>query len=66
MTCASCEEHVNYAASQLNGVTHSEASFEEGKAVIQYDNSKVIQDEIIEAVNNTGYQVIHVELTQVE
>ncbi len=61
MTCAGCEEHVKHAASQLEGILQADASFETGTASIRYDQSLVSKDEIVVAVNETGYQVIGIE-----
>ena len=61
MTCAGCEEHVKYAVNQLEGVLQSEASYETGTAIIGYDQSMVSKDEIVAAVNKTGYEVFNIE-----
>ena len=66
MTCSSCEEHVKFAVSQMEGILQAEASFETGTAIIQYDQSVVSKDEVIEAVNKTGYQVTKTEEIQVK
>ena len=57
MTCASCEEHVNHEVNKLAGVISSNASYENGKAVVEYDNSKTNITEIEKAINSTGYSV---------
>ncbi len=64
MTCTGCEEHVKYAVNQLEGVLQTEASFETGTASISYDQSVVSKEEVIAAVNETGYQVTRDEETQ--
>lgn len=58
MTCTGCEEHVKHAINQLPGILHAQASNQTGKAIVQYDNSLVTKDEIVAAVNGTGYQVV--------
>lgn len=58
MTCASCEEHVNYVVNKLTGITSSNASYENGKAVVEFDKSKTTINEIEKAINSTGYSVI--------
>ena len=66
MTCAGCEEHVKHAASQVEGVLQVDASFETGTANIRFNQLLVSKDEIVVAVNKTGYQVIHAEEILVE
>jgi copper chaperone CopZ len=55
MTCASCEEHVNHEVNKLTGIISANASYENGKAVVEYDNSKTNSTEIRKAINTTGY-----------
>ncbi|MBC7417251.1 MAG: heavy-metal-associated domain-containing protein, partial [Pedobacter sp.] len=57
MTCASCEEHVNHKVNKLTGILSSNASYENGKAVVEFDNSKTKITEIENAINSTGYSV---------
>ena len=57
MTCASCEEHVNNEVNKLTGIISSNTSYDKGKAVIAFDNSKNNITEIEKAINSTGYSV---------
>jgi copper chaperone CopZ len=57
MTCASCEEHVNHEVNKLTGIIKSNALYENGNAVIEFDNSKITITEIEKAINSTGYSV---------
>jgi mercuric ion transport protein len=57
MTCASCEEHVNHEVNKLTGIISSNASYENGKADVEFDNSKTNIAEIEKAINTTGYSV---------
>ncbi|MBO0331891.1 mercuric transport protein MerTP [[Muricauda] lutisoli] len=57
MTCAGCEEHVTHKVNKLSGVVKSTASFENGNAIIEFDNSKTDIMEIETAINGTGYSV---------
>lgn len=57
MTCASCEEHVNHEVNKLTGIISSNTSYDKGKAVIAFDNSKNNITEIEKAINSTGYSV---------
>ena len=57
MTCTGCEEHVQFAASQLEGVFVTKASYESGNATITFDQSISSLEEVIYAINETGYTV---------
>lgn len=57
MTCASCEEHVNHEVNKLEGILNSNVSFENGSAIVEFDNSKTNFSEIEKAINTTGYTV---------
>jgi mercuric ion transport protein len=57
MTCASCEEHVNHEVNKLNGIVISQASYENGNAIIEFDKTKTNETEIEKAINLTGYKV---------
>lgn len=57
MTCASCEEHVNHEVNKLIGIISSTVSYENGKAFIEFDNSKTNISEIEKVINSTGYSV---------
>ncbi len=58
MTCASCEEHVNHEVNRLNGIVSSTTSYENGNAIIEFDQTKTNELEIEKAINSTGYNVI--------
>ena len=57
MTCASCGEHVNHEVNKLTGIISSNASYENGNAIVEFDNSKTNIPEIEKAINSTGYSV---------
>jgi len=57
MTCASCEEHVNHEVNKLSGIIKSTASYENGNAIVEFDNSITNISEIEKAINSTGYSV---------
>ena len=61
MTCASCEEHVNHEINKLDGIVNSNASYENGNAIIQFDKTKTNVTEIEKAINATGYKVTDIE-----
>jgi copper chaperone CopZ len=57
MTCASCEAHVNHEVNKLNGIVNSKISYENGNAIIEFDQTKTNELEIEKAINSTGYKV---------
>lgn len=61
MTCASCEEHVNHEINKLDGIVNSNASYENGNAIIEFDKTKTNVTEIEKAINATGYKVTDIE-----
>ncbi len=62
MTCTACEEHINHTVNQLSGIVKVNASYENGNAAIEFDNSKTTIEEIEKAVNATGYSVINTKI----
>jgi copper ion binding protein len=58
MTCSSCEDHVTRAIDQLEGIVEVKASYEIGNTIVKYDPEKIAEDQIVEAINKTGYKVI--------
>jgi len=58
MTCASCEEHVKHEVNKLTGIVNSNASYENGNAIIEFDKTKTNETEIENTINSTGYKVI--------
>jgi copper chaperone CopZ len=57
MTCTGCEEHIKHEVNKLTGIISSNVSYENGKAVVEFDNSKTNITEIEKAINSTGYSV---------
>ncbi len=61
MTCTSCEVHVNHKVNQLDGIIDTKVSYENGNAIIAFDNTKTKQVEIEKAINSTGYKVTQIK-----
>ena len=55
MTCDACQNHVNHAVNDLEGIVSIETSYDKGNSVIEYDKTKTDQDEIKKAVESIGY-----------
>lgn len=58
MTCAGCEEHITSAVSALPGVGKVTASHSDGSAEVWYDPQVATTNEIIAAIDSTGYKAI--------
>ncbi len=58
MTCASCEEHVNYTVNKLEGIVSITTSYNNGNANVKFDKTKTSKEDIVEAINSTGYKVV--------
>ena len=56
MTCFTCEFAVQSAVKKLPGISQIKASAKNGNATISYDPTKVSLDEIVKAINETGYK----------
>ncbi len=57
MTCVSCEEYVNQEVNKLNGIVNSKTSYENGNAIIEFDETKTNEIEIEKTINSIGYNV---------
>ncbi len=58
MTCTSCEQHVIHAVNELKGIVSVEASFEKESAKVVFDSTKTSEEDILIAINSTGYKII--------
>lgn len=56
MTCLTCELTVESSLRRLPGVHSADARVTEQVAYVQYDPAKVKLDDLVEAVNKTGYR----------
>ncbi len=57
MTCAACSNRVGRSLRKLDGVTEANVNFATHRAAVTYDPSKVVPDQLKEAVEQVGYQV---------
>lgn len=63
MTCQGCEEHIKNAVAQLPGFIEATADHTTGKAIVKFDKSRSTMEQVIEAINETGYKVTkHTEI----
>jgi copper chaperone CopZ len=56
MTCDACQNHVDHAVNELDGIVSINTSYEKGNSVIEFDKTRTNQEEIKEAVESTGYK----------
>jgi copper chaperone CopZ len=61
MTCQGCEENIKNAVVNLPGFIKATTDHETGKATVKFDKSKTSIDEIVTAINATGYKVVKQE-----
>lgn len=57
MTCEGCTEHIKHAVAQLPGFIEADANYEDGSANVKFDKSKTKLEEVVAAINETGYTV---------
>jgi copper chaperone CopZ len=58
MTCTACEDHIKHAVSQLPGFISASADHKAGMATVTFDESKTTTEQIVSAVNESGYKVV--------
>lgn len=58
MTCASCQSHVQKAVINVEGVNLCEVNLLTNSMVVDYDESKCGDQDIIKAVTKEGYQIV--------
>ena len=55
MTCSSCSSHVERAVNKLNGIKSVNVNLLSNNMIVEYDEQKVDNNEIIQAVVQAGY-----------
>jgi copper chaperone CopZ len=58
MTCSNCAMKLESLEDSLNGVKEINASYHRLEMVIEYDESKLTEEQIITAVKKMGYQAM--------
>lgn len=56
MTCQGCADHLTSALSEKSGVVKSDVQYASNSATVTYDPSIVKMEEIIRAIEETGYK----------
>ena len=60
MSCSNCAMKLESLEDTLDGVKEINASYHRLEMVIEYDESKLSEEQIIAAVNKKGYQAVAV------
>ncbi|ASK62782.1 copper-binding protein [Virgibacillus phasianinus] len=58
MTCGHCKSSVEGALRELDGVTSVEVDLSSGKVNVTYDQAKTSTDDMRQAVEDQGYDVV--------
>jgi copper chaperone CopZ len=58
MTCDACQEHVDHAINELEGIVSVKTSYSLENTVVEFDKTKTDIEEIRNAINSTGYKAI--------
>ena len=56
MTCTGCEFNINKALKKVKGVKSAQANSSEDNVIVTFDITKVKVEDLIKAVNKTGYE----------
>jgi mercuric ion transport protein len=59
MTCSGCEEHVSSEINKLKGIAEVVVSYEKGTAIVAFDGKQTTVEDIIKAINATGYNAVN-------
>ncbi|HUT80642.1 MAG TPA: heavy-metal-associated domain-containing protein [Candidatus Bathyarchaeia archaeon] len=57
MSCNGCAASIGRAVSRLDGVKNAEANFKEGSAVIEFDESLIKKQKLVDTIETLGYKV---------
>lgn len=58
MACGHCEIAIQDAVRKLSGIKKVKASKRKKEVAVEFDTATVTQEQIVDAINSTGYQVI--------
>jgi copper chaperone CopZ len=58
MHCPNCAMHLDALEDELPGVKSVSASYAKGTMVVEYDEGKITESQIREAVNKKGYTAL--------
>lgn len=58
MTCGGCASAITLTLKRLDGVLFTKADPEKGTATVMYEKDKLSVEQIVEAINKTGYKAL--------
>ncbi len=58
MTCGHCKKAVEGALSKLDGVASAEVDLNEKNVTVQFDSSKVTEEQLKSEIDDQGYDVV--------
>lgn len=58
MTCGHCKSSVEGALNKIEGVSSAEVNLEDNQVAVEYDESKVSDNDMSNAIEDQGYDVI--------
>jgi mercuric ion transport protein len=59
MTCSGCEHHISTEINKLKGIAALSVSYEKGNAVVNFDKQQTTVNQILAAIDSTGYKAIN-------
>ena len=57
MTCPNCAMHLESLEDDLPGIKEINASYKKGEMVVEFDETKITEPQIIAAVEKKGYHL---------
>ncbi len=66
MHCGNCATHVKEALSKVEGVQNVIVSFEDSRALVEYNPEKVNSDQLLTTAQTTGFTVVKEVTAQTE
>lgn len=57
MSCVACENKIEKKLNKLDGIMYVNANYRNGEVYVEYDGTKVKKDDIIENIQNLGYNI---------
>lgn len=58
MKCSKCSASVTKALKATTGVEDAQVSWEQGEAVIRYDDQQLTETKLREVINSTGFKAV--------
>lgn len=56
MTCDACQNHVDFAINDLNGIVNVTTSYKNQNTIVEFDTAQTSIQEINKAISSTGYK----------